>query len=189
MADFGVSSTQLAMVALLMVVIAFTLANARRKTRERGPSPSEYAREAISRLKEHEGVKDDLQQLVVELHEASRRLNAQMDTKAARLEALIRDADERIAGLERQLASAEPTQPPEPSGDSQPSSRINVVLDDSTPTEETQEAVDPVRERILSLAREGRNPVQIAKETGVPPGEVELILALQQAGNASPAEG
>ena len=185
MADFGITSTQLALLAALVVVIAFTLANARRKVRQRGPSPSEYAREQIARLKDQQGVKGDLEQLLVEVHEAARRLNAQMDTKAARLEALIRDADERLTRLQRTAHVTAPDQEPNAPQSSQESARLDVLVGDGAPPDEDRQETDPVRLRILELAREGRGPVQIAQDTGVPPGEVELILALHASINAS----
>ena len=178
MADFGINTPQLLLMGLLLLTIALTLGNARRKLRQPGRSPSEYAREQVARLKEQQGVKGDLEQLLIELHEAARRLNAQMDTRAARLEALIRDADARIAHLQQTPAASAPA-PPAPSASPEAGScEIDVVVDDSTPRAEAAKREDAVRQRILSLAREGRDPIQIAQDTGVPPGEVELIVAL-----------
>ena len=175
----GIGSTQLVVIAVIIVMTVLMLGNVRRKLRERGPSPSEYAREQISRLKEHHGVKGDLEQLLVELHEAARRLNAQLDTKAAKLEALIRDADQRIAAL--RSASATDASGPAPDADAAPTNpqRLDLVVGDSTVSPDAEEGADPLRHRILALATEGQTPVQIARDTGVQPGEVELILALQ----------
>jgi hypothetical protein len=178
MADFGINTPQLILLALLVVTIALTLGNTRRRLRQPGRSPSEYAREQVSRLKEQQGVKGDLEQLLIELHEAARRLNAQVDTRAARLEALIRDADSRIAQLQ-QTSPPSVSAPGTRSAPSQAgSSELDVTMDGSTRDAKPTESGHAVRARILSLAREGRNPVQIAQDTGVPPGEVELIVAL-----------
>ena len=187
MADFGISAPQLVLLALLLVTIALTVGSARRKLRQTGRSPSEYAREQVARLKEQQGVKGDLEQLLIELHEAARRLNAQMDTKAGRLEALIRDADARISHLRQALAASAS----EPHAQSAPprvgSPEIDVVVDDSTRAAEPAGSDNLARHRVLSLAREGKNPVQIAQDTGVPPGEVELILALHASGCPTPS--
>lgn len=180
MAISGISSTQLVIIAVIIVVTVLMLGNVRRKLRQRGPSPSEYAREQISRLKEHHEIKGDMEQLLVELHEAARRLNAQMDTKAARLEALIRDADERIAGLAAASAPDAPTQAAQVGPT--PAEHLDVAVDDSTSPAAGQERPDPLRHRIFALAEKGKTPVEIAQDTGVQPGEVELILALHAPG-------
>ncbi|UCG33165.1 MAG: hypothetical protein JSU68_00755 [Phycisphaerales bacterium] len=187
MTDFGINTPQLVLLALLVVTIALTLGNTRRKLRQRGRSPSEYAREQVSRLKEQQGVKGDLEQLLIELHEAARRLNAQMDTKASRLEALIRDADARIIRLEQTLAASAPGSRVQSSPPQAGSPEIDVAVGDSTGGAEPSKSENPVRHRILSLAREGRNAVQIAQDTGVPPGEVQLILALHGASGPIPS--
>jgi hypothetical protein len=182
MAISGISSTQLVIIAVIIVVTVLMLGNVRRKLRQRGPSPSEYAREQISRLKEHHEIKGDMEQLLVELHEAARRLNAQMDTKAARLEALIRDADERIAGLEAASAPDATTRAPAAQVGHPPAEHLDVAVDDSTSPAAGEERLDPLRHRIFTLAEKGKTPVEIAQDTGVQPGEVELILALHASG-------
>ena len=182
----GISSTQLAVLAVIVVLTALMVGNARRRLRERGPSPSEYAREQISRLKEHREVKGDLEQLMVELHEAARRLNAQLDTKAAKLEILIHDADQRIASL-RSADAQDAAQPLAPEVAAGAPQALDVTVDDSTASSDEEAVADPVRHRILALAREGKSPVQIARATGIQPGEVELILALEASGRAGRA--
>ena len=187
MADFGISAPQLVLLALLLVTIALTVCSARRKLRQTGRSPSEYAREQVARLKEQQGVKGDLEQLLIELHEAARRLNAQMDTKAGRLEALIRDADARISRL-RQALAASASEPHAQSGlPGVGSPEIDVVVDDSTRAVEPAGSDNLARQRILSLAREGRNPVQIAQDTGVPPEGVGVLRALHASGCSTPS--
>lgn len=171
----AVNPTQWVLLAGVILAVGLLMLGSVRRHRNPGLDPSEYAREQIARLKDQKGVKDDLQQLVVELHDAARRLNAQMDTKAARLEALIRDADERIGRL-HQAQSGSVSREGDVRG-------VDLMVDDSAQSDsassaEPGEPPDPVRHRILSLSAKGNSAVEIARETGVKPGEIELILAL-----------
>ncbi len=87
-----------------------------------------------------------------ELNHITRDLIAQLDRRAADLESLIAAADERIATL-RSLPAT-------------PSMLV--------------EPKDPLHARIHALADAGRSPIDIARETGCPTGQVELILALRR---------
>ncbi|MFZ4573101.1 MAG: hypothetical protein ACOYN0_01810 [Phycisphaerales bacterium] len=80
--------------------------------------------------------------------QVTRELIAELDRRAADLEVLIANADERIKTLRESTAS------------------------------QTQ---DPLHARIYALADAGRRPIDIAKETGCPTGQVELILSLRRA--------
>ena len=96
-----INSTQWVLLVGVLMIIGLMMFSSVRRHRRGGPDPQAYARDQIARLKDQKAIKDDLQQLVVELHDAARRLNAQMDTKSAKLEALITDADERIRRFSR----------------------------------------------------------------------------------------
>ena len=61
-------------------------------------------------LSQHKAVERDMQNLLVELSEMSRQITAQIDTRAAKLDLLIREADEKIAEL-RSLAEGLPSTP------------------------------------------------------------------------------
>jgi len=104
-------------------------------------------------------------------------MHARLDTKFAKLEAVVRDADQRIDRLERLLhrAQGEPT--------------LDVTVDEpqpeATPTPRPED--DPRHQAIFRLADAGLTPVQIAEETGQSVGEVELILALQKASAGTPS--
>ncbi len=110
---------------------------------------------------------------------------------------------ERLARLERQLASLEGDEksgaaPPPPSKASDAphphsphTSRYEEVQHSLTrPKRERRDAgtsdmghKDPVllKERILKMAAEGRDQEEIARETGLTQGEVELVLAIGRA--------
>jgi len=119
-------------------------------------------------LSQHKTVEREMQNLLVELSEMSRQMTAQIDTRSAKLDALIREADEKIAEL-RALESQIPRGPAAQSIDS-----YRLPLPPSPAMEE-----DPRHAPVYRLADQGKSSPQIAMELGRPSGEIELILALR----------
>ncbi len=145
-----------------------------RKSRQSGSTPQSHTRDHLAKLKEEHGVKGDMRELMVELQELSRDINAKIDTRFAKLEVSIRTADERIDILNRLLRTA----------DGRPT--IDTVVSEDgqaplLPPEQPQVGrAEPPHARIYDLADGGRNSIQIARETGKTPGEIELILSLRE---------
>ncbi len=83
---------------LCLVVISVSML---RRAQQRPARSRELTREQLARLRDQREVKDSMDELLVQLEDFSRRINAQVDTRFAKLEALIRDADDRIAKLGR----------------------------------------------------------------------------------------
>lgn len=108
-------------------------------------------------LARQRAVERQMETLLVELSEMAAQITAQLDTRAARLEALIRDADERIATM---------------NGSERPRQSATLRSDESPP--------DPRHAEVYALADQGRGPADIAAQLNRPSGEVELILALRQ---------
>ncbi len=119
-----------------------------------------------------------------QIEEAALRCLERIDASARRLESLLVEADHRLgaSGMDRadhqtRPASARPSAPPraqrEPleTGAHPISRERRIVLEPAT-------GVDPLNERILELAGEGRSPVEIAQALNEHLGKVELILAL-----------
>lgn len=104
------------------------------------------------------GLRDQLDGLMVDLEELARATNAQIDTRFAKLDLLLREADEKIARLESLASQLNGT----------PRSASTVAVE-----------VKPEHRRVHELADAGRRPVDIARELNRPVGEVELILALR----------
>ncbi len=156
---------------VLLVFIMMRLAA--RKKRQSGPAAQSHARDQVAKLKEEHAVKGDMRELMVELQDLSRNINAQIDTRFAKLEVSIRAADERIILLERLSRAAQGRQ------------TLDTVVsgDDETPPAPQQAPVgvpELPHGRIYDLADGGRNSIQIAQETGKTPGEIELILSLRE---------
>jgi type II secretory pathway component PulM len=109
-------------------------------------------------------VERQMETLLVELSEMARQISAQLDTRAAKLEVLIKEADEKIAALRR-----EPPTPTAVGRDLRP-----MVGDPGASHVEDARHV-----AVYQLADSGLNPGQIAQRLGRPSGEIELILALR----------
>mgnify|MGYP001489693212 CR=1 FL=1 len=132
-------------------------------------------------LARQRSVEREMESLLVELHEMARTMNAQLETRVARLEVLIRDADERASRLEelleqqRRLTSAD-------------GSAMSIA-----PVEpETPEPADDGWDQIRELASRGLTERQIASEVDRPLGEVEFVLNLlrqRPPNRAKPAPG
>ena len=125
-------------------------------------------------LARQRGFERDMNNLLVELSEMARQMTGQLDTRAAKLEALLREADEKIATL-RSLAAG---------GAAPPGVLIEAKLleSDAVPMRAAEDPVPPLDPRhaeVYDLADEGQSAQDIARQTGRPRGEVELILALR----------
>ncbi len=96
-----------------------------------------------------------------DVHELVQRLASQVDVKAARIEQLLEDADERIRKLERmnRTDQAHAAREPEPVPDDEP---------------------DRVTSQVYELADRGEKPIEIARQLNQHVGQVELILALRR---------
>lgn len=108
-------------------------------------------------------VEREVGSVLTELAHMAKQISAQLDARAARLETLIRAADERIERLRSMdalSATATPSAPQSPAA--------NV---------EQQRYV-----RIYALADDGLSADRIAQKLEMPKGEVELILALRARG-------
>ncbi len=106
--DEGVTQDPMVKGGLLLVMVAVVLGmimmGRRRRTRE--PDIRDYAREQAAKVRQGQGVRDDLEQIFVQISDLARQLNAQMDTRFAKLEQAMADADRKIATLEGLLRRA-----------------------------------------------------------------------------------
>lgn len=162
LAQFANPSPQAAWVIVAASAFALIyLMLVRPKLRKRDP----LARLSSSTLSQERTVERQMQNLLVELSEMSRQISAQLDTRAAKLEAMIREADEKLAELRHASGAAAEPRPPSPCSITEPA---------PPPAE-----LDPRHAEIYALADTGRDAHQIATELSRPRGEIELILALR----------
>ena len=108
-------------------------------------------------------VEKQMTELLVELEQMARQMTAQLDTRSAKLELLIKEADERLAALRAAVASTIP-------GDT-------TFAGSAWPAFACPP--DPLHADVYDLADQGRSARQIAQQLGKPYGEIELILALR----------
>ncbi len=162
----GVALAVLALCGLTIVM----LSTRRRLNKSRTPVPPPM-RERIESMQRERVATRDIEQIMLELDELSRQVHGRLDTKLARLEVVIHDADQRIARLE-QLERAEAT-----------GTRFEVTLGAEQPVD-SPGGVSPTEDNrhaaVFELAEQGLTSVGIAQRVGKTTGEVELILALQR---------
>lgn len=119
-------------------------------------------------LSQQRSVERDMSSLLVELSDMARQVSGQLDTRAAKLELLIKEADEKITALRSAAGAVPPAQPFDaraPAGD--------------RPAAIPEEMLDPRHAQIYHLFDQGKSAPEIAHQLGRPSGEVELILALR----------
>jgi len=166
----GVTTPQLLLLAgVVMLILVFI--NMGRRRRATGRSQAPARRQPDARRQETEAIRRDLESLIVELEELSRQINAQIDTKFAKLEKSIHDADKRISAL-RILIDASKSGASDVAAGSGPTGE-SAAHGSADPAE-----TDARTQRILALAGEGASARQIADQLGEREGEVELILNL-----------
>jgi hypothetical protein len=160
----------LAMLCLVMLSVAML-----RRSQQRQATAREVTREHMARLRDQHNLRGSMDDLLVQLEEVARRVNAQVDTRFAKLEAVIHDADQRIARLEqltgRVTTPAPPLTAPEPAASPPP---------DPAPPRPPTTPPDERRRRIFDLADQGTSALVIADALQLPIGEVELILSLRK---------
>ena len=143
---------------LLLVIILLS----KQRGRGRRVSDDKTPTERLADLREAAASRDSLDAVKVDVEELAHRLAAQLDNKAARLEKLIADADDRLSRLEQRGT---------------PEHATPTLI---TPTL-TNQSDDPTRARVYELADKGHSSVEIARQLDQPTGHVELILSLRSA--------
>jgi len=164
----------LIIVAVVVAVTTLVLISTRRRLRDRQPSLRDYTRQQRARLRDQQNLKQDMEELTVQLQQVARQINSQIDTRFAKLEACIADADQRIERLERLLRRAGGHDAVDVTVSDQPT-----PLSDQAGDRDTIR-IDPMHQEIYRLADQGKSPPEIARELGRTTGEVELILNLRR---------
>jgi D-serine deaminase-like pyridoxal phosphate-dependent protein len=176
---------------VLVMLSIFTSMRKRRKRQATQIDP----REQLERVRQRDAVRDDLRTLMVEVEQLAKRMGAQLDAKAVRLERLIDEADRKLAELEmaggepvtggnEQRASAVSPSPRDPvtephAGRDRAASDPAGSRSAAAATTE-REPADPLAASVHRLADTGLDAMQIARKLGEHVGKVELILALRK---------
>jgi hypothetical protein len=167
---------QLAIIAAILLATIVVL-NMRRRRRPLDGSPKQYRREIDAANAQTSAVKRNMEELLVELQELSRKISAQIDTKFVKLEQSIADADKRISTLRALIEEARAAGTQQPTTAEGGPGAIQAAP--APEKQGTRPPPDPRYRQIYMLADEGHTPVQIARELGHTVGEVELILNLR----------
>jgi hypothetical protein len=124
-------------------------------------------------------VENQMNNVLVELARMAREITAQLDTRAVKLELLIKEADQKLAALH---AAASPVQITAEVNNSPPPE--NVIAEEEAEALQTFSDQPAARvERygeIYALADEGKPANEIGRILQRPTGEIELILALRR---------
>jgi hypothetical protein len=153
-------STLWLLVSVGMLTIIYAVIRPMLRRKDPLQKPPAYA--SLSRQR---SVEREMQNVLVQLAEMARQITGQLDSRATKLELLIKDADQRIAQLKET-----PVPPAPPTIESAP---IESPPQDASPP-------DPRYAEIYAMADQGRSAREIAEQLNRPSGEVELILALRR---------
>jgi len=161
--------------AIIIAVTVMVVITRRRyaQSRQRTNPP---ARELYEQLKNETGAKRELEALMMELDELARQLMGRLDSRFAKLEATIKDADERIDRLNRMIRAKNGHAALDVTVDEDGSEGLTSIGKVESQSRETN---DPHAE-VYRLADQGLTPVEIATKVGRSTGEIELILSLRR---------
>ena len=130
-------------------------------------------------LGQQRALERDMQNVLVEYEQMIRNMTAGLDTRAAKLEQLLREADEKLAEMRTAAAGAGMVggQPLQSNAGS-----INARVDEASLQSMAAPASpgpDPRHAEVYALFDEGLSAPEVARRLGRPNGEVELIKALR----------
>jgi len=127
-------------------------------------------------LNETDRLKRSMEELLVQLQEVSREMNATLDTKMIALNELIREAESKIEELKEMLERERGAKATRDEQREEATGSRTATSGESGRRRELEETV-------LRLAGEGKTELEIAQHTGIPPGEIDLVLALRRKGS------
>ncbi len=164
------TTAQYVMLAGLMVIVTTLMILTHRRVRRSQRSGQPYVREQYADLARQSATRRDIDQAMVQLDQLAREIHGRLDTRFAKLEAVIRDADGRIDQLSRLIRASEGDQ------------TIDVTLTSENPRQPPSEQAlaDHPHASVWRLADSVLSAAKNAQEIGKIPGEVELILALRR---------
>ena len=150
-------------------------------------------------LAQQRAVEREMSAVLVEYEEMIRRMTAQLDTRATKLQLLIEEADAKLLQLKQAAGTARPSgrdaaeadggEPSPPArgaapregrlGGGQSEAAASVTHKDAAGAADAETGGGAYSD-VYDLADRGQSPRQIAQELNRPDGEIELILALRQ---------
>lgn len=181
------TTTQILIVAVAMIGVLAIMRSTRKRWRESQALSQQSVRERYQQLQQDRSQTRDADQVMTELERLARQIHGRVDTQFAKLEAVIRDADDRIEKLSRLMRASEggaaldvtvSDERIETSGASEPN---------SAPPARSASASSPdtsmrneLRSQVRALCRDGSSAEEIARALNQPIGEVQLMLSLEK---------
>ncbi|HWE03379.1 MAG TPA: hypothetical protein VG326_13300 [Tepidisphaeraceae bacterium] len=167
---------------LLAAAVALTIFYAiMRPMRRKKKDPLAYGGQRVG-LASQRAVEHDMTHLLVQLSDMARQVTAQLDTRTAKLEVLIKDADERLAALKEATAHVADSNV---AGHGDGNGR-DVASPASENSPAAPVAADSRHVDVYDLADQKLTAQQIAQKLNRPQGEIELILALRERAPEAP---
>ncbi len=177
---------------IIIFLSYFLLLKTRRRVRRSQQFSHLDANERIAHFRKTDTnhLQVQIEELMAELADLSREINGQIDTRLAKLNALLNEADRTIARFEQTMGHPEgsassPGTISKSSGRNETSpdhiqqqNRKNLTSADHVLR--SQKVPDAQTQAILDMAHQGKTAVSIAQKLGRPVGEIELILALHK---------
>lgn len=161
---------------LFIIAAMFSLG----RSRTRRASGSETARDHVDRARQKQGVRDELEALMVDINRMAKDLGGQLDAKIVRIEQAVREADERIAQLDALRDSmSHPAEYQQGQASEQGDPFADHLGDQLVTPQAPADQTDPLTREVYALADQGIGPVDIADRLDEHIGKVELILALR----------
>jgi len=168
----GFDAGQVLLLAAGAVGVAVALRSTYRRLNRSIRQPVVPVREQCAALETERQARRDIESVMLELDQLARQIHGRIDTRFAKLETIIRDADERIGLLSRLVRSAE----------GGPALDITAGdADGPTNREQGSRPADDANGSIYGLADSGLSAARIADRVGRSTGEIELILSLRRA--------
>jgi len=164
LADIHFSSNDSTQWMVLVVGVLATCYLVMRGRLKKRKDPLERPSMSLSQQRQ---IERDMNSLMVEMLDTARQMTAQLDTRAARLEVLMKEADAKLAALKSATGGSPLPGVPAPA-----------LISPITPAA-PETPPDPRHAEVYSMADQGRSPHEIARKLNRPNGEVELILALR----------
>jgi hypothetical protein len=176
----GFSPAWIVLVSAVLFVMYLTF-----RPKRRDPLAAQPFRTSLAQQK---SLERDMQNVIVELSEMTRQMSAQLETRAMKLEQLMRDADAKIAELHQ---AAETARASVASNDGRAGEFTAIASDvvSTAPQFAQRPAMRLVSDdvshsedrwaEVYRLGDEGLTLTEIARRLARPNGEVELILALR----------
>ncbi len=162
-------------VIVLLAIVLILPRMLKRKTGGGGESPLRPSASSAVRAKEQ------MEDLIVKLHDFGREMQAKTDNKIRVLNRLIEEANEKIREMEAHGISPKP---PAGTDGKSPETKSGKQTDGTGDVAETPSRPETGKyTSVYELADAGHDVVSIARHTGLQPGEIELLLELRKARN------